>query len=645
MATALTLRQNKGSPLTFKEGDDNFLYLDSKIDAVSATTKIYDTKEAGLAATKDSETFWVIGSGDVATKLYRRVNSTTATELASALSTQFKADLADPAKGAAMVGFKHDGVGATDVQTALSSLMFNSVSEMKSTTNLKVGMKVRTLGYYSAGDGGGNDYEIVAAGTGVDDGGSFIDLSGSGLQARGLFGSFAHAAQFGAIPSPTDSSARLNRFHDFLREAKTKGFYAAGEYTVLQSVDVSGVDIEGVLKGYLNGEGTRLLCQGNDAFVQESTSSNNITYSIKKFRISGAGTALNMKYGVYCNVEDFYVRDSVFGIINGGVSGAAGPLWNTFRRGDIRVSDTAMIIQGGSWANANLVEAMYLSGDSRSAYINAGGLGAISNQFVDVEFAGPAFGVELGRNKSTSFNNCYFESSGPSIHVEGSTSGLSVTECTFGALREDNITGVLSHFYHSSSLCRANISGGFVYYEPGTTLLSFVRTENPAQFALDMTTFPSREGAPGEWFYDKQSVTRLSKLRWQDSYDIDWRGGVENPSIGNGTIESTYYLEGNICTVNIEINAGSTTDFGAGQWTMRVPFPSSALSVRNCGISRITRGNGENYIGSFVVGSGTTNGALYFHGTSLTARSNIPFEFATGDRISITITYPISERG
>lgn len=112
MATALTLRQNKGSPLTFKEGDDNFLYLDGKIDAVSATTKIYDTKAAGLAATKDSDTFWVIGSGDVAAKLYRRVNSATATELASSLSTQFKADLADPTKGAKLIGFALDAEGA-----------------------------------------------------------------------------------------------------------------------------------------------------------------------------------------------------------------------------------------------------------------------------------------------------------------------------------------------------------------------------------------------------------------------------------------------------------------------------------------------------------------------------------------------------
>lgn len=80
------------------------------------------------------------------------------------------------------------------------SWVFNSVAGMQASSWPTVGMTVRTLGYYSPGDGGGNDYEIVAAGTGTDDGGSFIDLNGNGLQAKGLFlNNRAHIIQFGAI--------------------------------------------------------------------------------------------------------------------------------------------------------------------------------------------------------------------------------------------------------------------------------------------------------------------------------------------------------------------------------------------------------------------------------------------------------------
>lgn len=68
-----------------------------------------------------------------------------------------------------------------------AAIEFDSVADMQGATWLTIGQKVRTLGYYTPGDGGGNDYEIVAAGVGTDDGGSFIDLAGSGLQAKGLF--------------------------------------------------------------------------------------------------------------------------------------------------------------------------------------------------------------------------------------------------------------------------------------------------------------------------------------------------------------------------------------------------------------------------------------------------------------------------
>lgn len=90
--------------------------------------------------------------------------------------------------------------GTQTVAEALDQrgLVFDSVADMQAAANLTVGTKVRTLGYYSPGDGGGNDYEIVAAGTGTDDGGSYIDLSGSGLQAKGLFGSDVNVKQFGA---------------------------------------------------------------------------------------------------------------------------------------------------------------------------------------------------------------------------------------------------------------------------------------------------------------------------------------------------------------------------------------------------------------------------------------------------------------
>lgn len=84
-------------------------------------------------------------------------------------------------------GIKFVGNGAVEVKSLVGPDGLGGPDSLIDATWPVTGMMVRTLGYYTPGDGGGNDYEIVAAGTGTDDGGSYIDLSGSGLQAKGLF--------------------------------------------------------------------------------------------------------------------------------------------------------------------------------------------------------------------------------------------------------------------------------------------------------------------------------------------------------------------------------------------------------------------------------------------------------------------------
>lgn len=107
--------------------------------------------------------------------------------------------------------YTRDQTDASFLKKDVGQIVFNSVADMKAATFLKIGDKVRTLGYYLAGDGGGNDYEIVAAGTGVDDGGSYIDLSGISGQAKGLFlSTHIRAPQFGAAgDGTTDDTTAL----------------------------------------------------------------------------------------------------------------------------------------------------------------------------------------------------------------------------------------------------------------------------------------------------------------------------------------------------------------------------------------------------------------------------------------------------
>ena len=93
----------------------------------------------------------------------------------------------------------------TDVTTyTLKNLtatnFIRTVDDMKTYSSLRIGDVITTKGYTTVGDSGDNTYEIVAASTGVDDGGSYIDLSASGLQAKGLFlKGQVYLQQFGAI--------------------------------------------------------------------------------------------------------------------------------------------------------------------------------------------------------------------------------------------------------------------------------------------------------------------------------------------------------------------------------------------------------------------------------------------------------------
>jgi len=108
--------------------------------------------------------------------------------------------------------------------------VFESVADMVADAVLIVGQKCRTLGYYAVGDGGGNDYEIVAAATGTDDGGSYIDLSGSGFQAKGLFSlGIVNPNQFGAHGNGViDDSTSISAFIEYCTAVGVSGYCITG---------------------------------------------------------------------------------------------------------------------------------------------------------------------------------------------------------------------------------------------------------------------------------------------------------------------------------------------------------------------------------------------------------------------------------
>jgi len=113
---------------------------------------------------------------------------------------------------------------------------FDTLSDAVSADPL-IGMKIRTYGYSSIGDFGGNDYEVVAAGTGTADGGSFIDTATNQLKA--IFQPVVSWAQFGALPSAGDVTANIQSFFNYMTANGGTGIGQDGDFATTATITIT----------------------------------------------------------------------------------------------------------------------------------------------------------------------------------------------------------------------------------------------------------------------------------------------------------------------------------------------------------------------------------------------------------------------
>lgn len=153
---------------------DNLAAINTQLanDVVATQVASNDAKNSALASAADA--------------------AASAAAAGSKVSISDLANSTDPTKGAGLVGN--------------NMITLNTVADMVAMTGWSVGMRIRTLGYYTAGDGGSNEYLVVAAGTGVADGGMYIGLIG--FQAKGLFPERSVLSkQFGVLGNGTSVTA------------------------------------------------------------------------------------------------------------------------------------------------------------------------------------------------------------------------------------------------------------------------------------------------------------------------------------------------------------------------------------------------------------------------------------------------------
>lgn len=159
--------------------------------------------------------------------------------------------------------YVHDGVSYT--QVGLRTIQFDTVADMIAAPDLVIGDRIEVLSYTATNNSGLLWFEIVAAATGTDDGGSFIDLSGSGLQAKQIFGAEVYVEAFGA-ESGTNSAAKVQAAIDSQNNVKAKRgvFFLESTVTIKEGQSLAGADIRGTIFD-ITGTGI----SGTEAFKME----------------------------------------------------------------------------------------------------------------------------------------------------------------------------------------------------------------------------------------------------------------------------------------------------------------------------------------------------------------------------------------
>lgn len=124
------------------------------------------------------------------------------------------------------------------------------------------------------------------------------------------------------------------------------------------------------------------------------------------------------------------------------------------------------------------------------------------------------------------------------------------------------------------------------------------------------------------------------------TYTPTWASSGTQPAIGNGTSVGSYMIRGRNCSIKLRIQAGTTTTFGTGTYTVSIPFTAAAATGNNNPgfISLFDNSAGTLYVGSFNLSNGATSASLFTHGaTGMTATN--PITLANSDAITANNEY------
>ena len=122
------------------------------------------------------------------------------------------------------------------------------------------------------------------------------------------------------------------------------------------------------------------------------------------------------------------------------------------------------------------------------------------------------------------------------------------------------------------------------------------------------------------------------------SYSPSWTASTTNPTLGNGTLVSSYMRFGPMVVYSVDVTFASGTSAGDGAWSFSLPVAAK---------------NGYRFSGgAFLFDNGTAFDAGAVTATSMTlaqitsgtgngnyANASYPFDWTSGDRFAFTLVY------
>lgn len=203
---------------------------------------------------------------------------------------------------------------------------FDTVADMKAST-LNVGDYVATQGFYSAGDGGGANYQIVSSSGITVDGARYITLD-NGLVAKLLIVGEANVKQFGATGDGTTDDTNAIKSAIWYSNSI---FMPIGRYLVTDTISFENKNLRGAqvaytsLKGLMEDKTKPVLAIGGMSNVES------LTVSIDTSSLTGTVNTTNnigiLLHGGYRNLalqngslRNVQVENCYNGITDGGSS-------------------------------------------------------------------------------------------------------------------------------------------------------------------------------------------------------------------------------------------------------------------------------------------------------------------------------------